>query len=174
MIKLKYQDSAIRKVVKEIDANKVKSSLNIRLEILKLYIDEGYLDATDIEKLYISSEKKELKKLNEKDICENMIICYDNTVCPKSAVKIEENNGMSYHIKTAEKGHEHNPHVHIKYQGEEISVYLNSFNIKGSMKKHKVKQKKAVKYVKENNEKFLKEWYKYHEKQNQDEVSGNL
>ena len=81
---------------------------------------------------------------------------------PKSEVKIECKNGINYYIQTKEKCHKFNPHVHAKYQGEEVSVYLETLKIKGKMKNKNLK--KVQEYVMEHREKLLEKWEEYHEK----------
>lgn len=68
---------------------------------------------------------------------------------------IDEDDGIRYFYHTKELRHV--PHIHAKYQDEEISIDILTLKVKGQFKNSK-KQKKAVRYVKKN-EKMLLDMY---------------
>ena len=65
---------------------------------------------------------------------------------------IDTENGIRYILHTKEL--RHTPHVHARYQGQEISIDLFTFKVTNSFKNPK-KEKEAVDYVKSNRDKYL-------------------
>lgn len=61
-------------------------------------------------------------------------------------------NGIIYYIHSNEDAH--TPHIHAKYQGNEISISLLDYTVKGKMKNPK-KEKQALDYVKLNRESMV-------------------
>lgn len=68
---------------------------------------------------------------------------------------VDENDGISYFFHTKEL--RHTPHIHAKYQGEEISIEILTLKVRGSYKNRK-KQSEAIKYVKNNTSRLLAEY----------------
>lgn len=68
---------------------------------------------------------------------------------------IDDKNGIYYFYHTNEKGHV--PHIHARYQGEEISIEILTLNVRGQLK-NKKKQKEIIEYVKCNKKKLLKDY----------------
>jgi len=60
---------------------------------------------------------------------------------------IDEEDGIVFFYHTKELRHV--PHIHARYQGEEISIEILTLNTKGQFK-NKKKQRKAIHYVSEN------------------------
>ena len=162
MIKLIYMNNIERKLIKEISTEELKGGVDVQTSILKSFKDAGYQNAVDREKLLTFSQGKReglksLEDMSGKDI----VICYADTVNPKSAVKIECKNGINYYIQTKEKCHKFNPHIHAECQGEEVSVYLETLKIKGKMKSKDLK--KVQEYVMEHRKELLEIWEEYHD-----------
>ncbi len=70
---------------------------------------------------------------------------------------IDEQNGIKFFVHSDESNH--TPHIHARYQGEEISINIRTLAVKGSFKNMK-KQKEALKYVKDNKEKLISDFKK--------------
>ena len=69
--------------------------------------------------------------------------------------------GIRIEIRTRENGH-NEPHVHVIYAGESMSVSLiTGERIAGDLNNKKAK-KTAATWIKENKAMLLKEWRKYH------------
>lgn len=69
--------------------------------------------------------------------------------------------GVRIEIRTRENGH-NEPHVHIIYAGETMSVSLiTGATLSGDMKNNKAR-KRATDRVKENIKKLRKEWRRYY------------
>ena len=68
---------------------------------------------------------------------------------------IEQKNGITYFFHTKEL--RHIPHIHARYQGEELSIEILTLKVRGSYKNHK-KQKEAVNYVAANANRLLIEY----------------
>ena len=64
-------------------------------------------------------------------------------------------NGIHYLYHTKELRHV--PHIHARYQGEEISIEIISLKVRGKLK-NKKKQAEAVDYVDANKTKLLQEY----------------
>ena len=71
---------------------------------------------------------------------------------------IEKTKGINYFLHTKETNHL--PHIHARYQGDEILIYINTLEIKGKFK-NKNKDKEALEYVKNNREKLLIKYRDY-------------
>ena len=78
----------------------------------------------------------------------------------------DEDNDVVFTFHTKESRHV--PHVHASYQGDEISIDILTLRVKGSFKNGK-RQRKAIRYVRENRGKFLEA---YNEKTNGIHVLG--
>ena len=160
IIKLIYMNNVQRKLIKEIKIEELQNDIDIKTSILKIFKDAGYQNAVDREKLLVINHDREKLKPLVNISGENIIICYADIVIPKSAVEIERKNGIIYYFQTTEKCHEFNPHIHAKYQGEKVSVYLKTLKIDGKMK-NKKKLKEIVGYVMKHREELLEKWKKY-------------
>ena len=161
MIKLIYMNNIQRKLVKEIRIEELKNHIDVQTSILKIFKDVGYQNAVDREKLLVFNQNRGEKLKSLVNISgENITICYAGIVIPKSVAEIERKNGIIYYFQTTEKCHEFNPHIHAKYQGEEVSVYLKTLKIDGRMKNRK-KLKEIVEYVMKHREELLEKWKKY-------------
>ena len=75
---------------------------------------------------------------------------------------VDRIEGMDFIIHTNEKDkHMNNPHVHVKYGGEELFIYIKDGSIKDNKSfKNKKKTKIAINYVKSNKRELLKAWNK--------------
>lgn len=71
---------------------------------------------------------------------------------------LDETNGIRYFLHPKETNH--SPHIHAKFSGEEISIYLITGKIEGSFKS-KTKMKQAQKYVNDNKEYLMDAYVKY-------------
>jgi hypothetical protein len=77
--------------------------------------------------------------------------------------KVGEYKGIKFYIYPKEQGHSE-PHLHVKYQGFEVSISLMSFKIlSGNIPPQR--QKQAIEWCKKESNKFVLEkyWDKYHE-----------
>ena len=68
---------------------------------------------------------------------------------------IEQKNGITYFLHTKEL--RHIPHIHARYQGEELSIEILTLKVRGSYKNRK-KQKEALNYVAANANRLLAEY----------------
>ena len=72
---------------------------------------------------------------------------------------VGEQNGIKFVIHSNEKDrHEHEPHIHCIYAGEEMRVRIDTLEImkKDKELKNKKKVKIAIKWIKENQKELLK------------------
>lgn len=82
----------------------------------------------------------------------------DYTIGIPGGLGTEKKNGIHYFLHTKELRHV--PHVHARYQGEEISIEILTSKVKGSFKNHK-KLKEAVEHIKCNRADFLEKYNMY-------------
>ena len=68
---------------------------------------------------------------------------------------IDEDEGIVFFYHTKELRHV--PHVHVSYQGEEISIEILTLKVKGTFK-NKKKQRKAVDYVSKHKASLLEDY----------------
>ena len=74
---------------------------------------------------------------------------------------VDSFEGIDIIIKTAESGHDNNPHVHAEYSGEELWIYIATGEVRDNKSfKSPSKTKKAINYVKENRKFLLDKWNK--------------
>ena len=70
---------------------------------------------------------------------------------------LEQYNGIKYIMKTHEQGRHNNPHIHVRYSGEEIIVnIINGQVIEGKM--NAKKKKEAIQRIMQNKEELLLLW----------------
>lgn len=102
----------------------------------------------------------------KKDLCltkfirnfnvKNTLVLYYTPLAGGRGVDTIDN--IKFFLHSNEKHHP--PHIHAKYQGDEISIDLKTFKIKGRFK-NKKKQKDALICAKENQSKWLDAYRKY-------------
>lgn len=68
---------------------------------------------------------------------------------------VDEEDGIVFFYHTKEL--RHIPHIHARYQGEEISIEILTLNVKGKFKNRK-KQRKAIDYVSNHQVSLLEEY----------------
>lgn len=69
--------------------------------------------------------------------------------------------GVRFEIRLRENGH-NDPHIHIIYAGEDISISLTTQKIlAGKISNIRVRNR-AIKWVRDNADDLIKEWRKYH------------
>lgn len=83
---------------------------------------------------------------------------YINIIAPYGACEYTRIDGMVFFFHTSETPHKNFPHIHIKYSGEEMLIYLES--LKAIDKIANGKKKRAIEYVTKNKERLLQEWNK--------------
>ena len=138
----------------ELDKNDILNS------ILQKYKDAGILIEGENVNLYVIIDDvwfdfdDALLKSNE-----DIIVLLSDVIPPQSAVNYDYYQSIKYYFHVAEKGHEHNPHIHAEYDNQKISIYLNDYHIDGKMR-NPAKQNQAVKYVKRNHKAILNKWNK--------------
>ena len=86
-------------------------------------------------------------------------VLYDNVVAPYGAYEYDRVDGLIFFFHTAENCHKKYPHIHVRYSGEEISIYLLKNKIIGSLSNKKM-LKRAVEYVNEHFDELIFEWNK--------------
>lgn len=113
-----------------------------------------------IENLYFRNNISVSESLINQHISNNSLqIFYKSIVSPKCAKEYCRLDGLIFFFHTNEDNHKFNPHIHVLYNEEEISIYLKDFDIIGSFK-NKKKQKIALQYVMNNSKLMLEEWNK--------------
>ena len=122
-----------------------ESGINTEGENAKLYliIDDKWYDFE--ESLLLSSDE--------------ITVLLSDVVPQRGAVNYDTYGGISYYFHTDEQRHEYNPHIHARYESQEISIYLNDYHIAGKFS-NSAKQNQAIKYVRRNHRSILKEWSK--------------
>lgn len=91
-------------------------------------------------------------------IVDNSIdIIYDNIIAPYGAYEYDRVGGLVFFFHTAENCHKKFPHIHVRYSGEEISIYLLTNRIVGKFSNKKM-LKFAAEYVAKNVNQLLVEW----------------
>lgn len=85
----------------------------------------------------------------------SLVLCY--IVKPECSKFFASFNGLLFYFHTNESTHKHNPHIHVKYGNEEISIYLNDFRVIGSFK-NKKKVAESIKYVNLKIDKIKQTW----------------
>ncbi len=123
------------------------------------YLDENFI----INNMQIDSYHYKWLNYSLVDI-QNLFHLFDNEINiiiegPGTGGRIDSVEGINFTINTKEKGHEHLPHIHAEYSGEEIRISLiNCEILDGKGFKNNNKTKKAIAYVEENREMLLDKW----------------
>ncbi len=79
-------------------------------------------------------------------------------VVPANAAAVyDREDGLIYFFHTNERNHLYYPHIHVKYNDEEISISLKDFSLTGNFESLK-KMKVAIRYVKNHQQKLMTEW----------------
>ena len=86
-----------------------------------------------------------------------LYIVYNNIVPPYGAYEYDRQDGIVFYFHTAEAPHRNFPHIHARYSGENISIYLSEYRTVGHFSNRK-KEKLAVEYVVEKKEELLQKW----------------
>jgi len=159
MIKLIYVSISCKKLFCTIEKEKINRKSGFLKNVLKIYQCNGCYKAVDVEKLYFRNHKQSIMKLRDfGNITEDTEILYiEHIIIPYSAVEFNRENGIIYYFNTSEKNHSKYPHIHAKYQGDEISVYFETLKVEGHLKSPK-KEKQVISYVKNNLEVLYEEW----------------
>ena len=131
MVKLKLLENGIR----EVDNNKLFSNNTtvITPENLKSFIVDDTLE-----------------------------IHYEDIIAPYGEGRhiIDKYMGIEYYFYLSEQGHLNYPHVHAKYQKQEIVINIKNPCVK-KCSFNKSKKNIAIKYVKNHKEYLLNEWQKW-------------
>lgn len=151
----KMIESIIRK-------NKIKCS-RIHVENLKSNTWGSILDQKIIEYMDGNDFYYEWFQYELRDI-QNKFKLFDKTIniiidAPGQGGYVGEQNGIKFIIHSNEKDrHEHEPHIHCIYAGEEMRVRIDTLEImkKDKELKNKKKVKIAIKWIKENQKELLK------------------
>lgn len=160
LVTLQYIDNAVRKTIAEIDISKFESRTVAAEYMLRMLQEEGFNEATDSRKLHVVELNIPFE--NCECIPNHATVMYSAVIAPNCAVGFDK-DGIYYAAYSSEKSHLEYPHIHAKYSGEEISIYLNDFHIDGKMRSKK-KEKEAIEYVRRNVESFLEMWEAAHGK----------
>ena len=117
--------------------------------------DRFLFQTFDLDYCYLNTNYGIDRFIRNNDISDNLKLFY----IPLGGGKgIDEQNGIRYYFHSDESGH--SPHIHAKYQGDEISIFITTLKIRGSFK-NKKKEKEAKEYVCNNKEKLLNDFIKY-------------
>lgn len=100
--------------------------------------------------------------LNKENILNHIVnntlfVIYNNLVAPYGAYEYGREDGMLFFFHTSETPHKHFPHIHVRYSGEIISIYLPTLKTEGKFSNKKI-MKRALAYVKINQKAILKKW----------------
>ena len=79
---------------------------------------------------------------------------------PEQRVKIGSNGSIIFEVRTKEQGH-NEPHIHAEYQGMNISISLNTFEVLAGNLPPKL-QKTAIEWTKQHSEQCKSKWDEYH------------
>lgn len=158
MTELKYLSNVVKKDIGMIPLSEAETYEAALQQILEYYKNAGvnvgekgkylYIFAND--KFILFSESNWLLSIDNK-------IIYSDIVALNNAHSFYENDGIRYFFHTNESNHLYNPHVHAENGGDEISINLRNFRIKGKFSNNK-KQKIAVRFVRDNRKKFMQAW----------------
>ena len=99
----------------------------------------------------------EEKNLYLEDSFDTITYVYSEVVSPQNAFEFAEIDGIKICIRTAEKNHMNEPHVHAFYNGKEMRISLIDLSAKGSLGNRK-KEKVLLQFIDNNREK-LKDSY---------------
>lgn len=157
MIEYKYLSNLKRLTLgygtlNELDKRDILSS------ILQKYKEAGFKTEGKHVKLYLIVSD-EWFDYDESLLLSNdeITILLSDVVPPRGAAYYDEYCGIYYFFHTDERRHKYNPHIHAKYQSQEISIYLKDYRVVGKFN-NASKQNQAIKYVKRNRQAILKEW----------------
>ncbi len=153
-----YMNNVKRESLGNISYNRYEKAINLLPDILKCIENSGYSYDRNKCGIYVSIHGV-LQSLYEVDFIndENLTIIYSEIQSLNNSVFFDEKDGVIFFFHTNEKNHKYSPHVHASYSGNEISISLTDFHIKGSLKNLK-KNRLAVDYVKANLDDFLEKW----------------
>lgn len=90
---------------------------------------------------------------------DNVCVAYVDIIKLDNAYEYCRENGISYFFHLSEASHRPFPHIHARYSGEEISIFLNNLKVEGKFGS-KTKQREAVEYVKSHKDDLLQEWFR--------------
>lgn len=134
------------KIIDVLEYANVKSNSDV-LKKSKYYV------AYKNEMRFLRSEAKLFNLIEQLDCKEtleiNLVSGIGNVVFP------DKKNGLVYFVHSNEASI--TPHIHVKYSGEEISIDLKTFEVTNSFKSP-TKQKRAIKYVKENQQELIEKY----------------
>ncbi|MCD8370864.1 MAG: DUF4160 domain-containing protein [Clostridiales bacterium] len=158
MTELKYLSNVVKKDIGMISLSEAETYEAALHQILEYYKNAGVNVDEKGEHLYIFANDKLIPFLESNWLLstDNKII-YSDVVVPNSAYSFYENDGIRYFFHTDESNHRDYPHVHAENGGDEISINLRNFQIKGKFSNNK-KQKIAVRFVRDNQKKFKQAW----------------
>lgn len=91
--------------------------------------------------------------------CDEVEVIITSIVAPSNAYEFKRFEGISFVFHTDEMKHINDPHVHARYNGEEMRIRLGDFSHKGHFR-NKKKMNAALEYVKSNIEAFHDEWHR--------------
>ena len=115
---------------------------------------------TDIdEENFYTYEKTKLNKENIiSSISDNVLfVLYNNIAAPYGAYEYGREDGMVFFFHTSEKPHKYFPHIHVRYSGEVMSIYLSNLKIEGGFSNKKM-EKRAIEYVKIHKKDIFDKW----------------
>ena len=84
-------------------------------------------------------------------------VLYNNIVPPYGAYEYDRKDGVIFYFHMAEAPHRNFPHIHARYSGETVSIYLSDYRTVGHFSNRK-KERSAIAYVKENAADILQKW----------------
>lgn len=158
MTELEYLSNVVKKDIGMISLSEAETYEVALHQILEYYKNAGVNVDEKGEYLYIFANDK-LIPFSESNwllSIDNKII-YSDIVAPNSVYSFHENDGIRYFFHTGESSHLYYPHVHAENGGDEISINLRNFQIKGKFSNNK-KQQIAVRFVRDNQKKFMQAW----------------
>ncbi len=116
---------------------------------------EHFLFEINDDFLPLKKDQRLIKFIRNFNIKNNLVLYFTPLAGGRG---VDEINSIKFFLHSNEKSH--TPHIHAKYQGDEISIDLITFKIKGEFK-NKKKQKNALTYAKENQSKWIDSYKKY-------------
>lgn len=79
---------------------------------------------------------------------------------PEQRAQIGRRGSIIFEVRPKENGH-NEPHIHAEYQGKNISISLNTFEVLAGNLPPKL-QKTAIEWTKQHFEQCKSKWYEYH------------
>lgn len=137
-----YINNVSKKTVDTIFYKHLDSVSSILPEVLKNLEKSGH--PFDAEKgrffIYTQLQLLPIDSIESLD-CNDITIIYSEITSLNNAVRYYEDGGIVFFFHTNEHNHKHFPHIHASYGGDEISISLVDYQVTGSFKNCKKRER---------------------------------